>query len=95
MSFSYQYEAVKEAARQQEREYERDYYQPEAAEAAEQDVAQTGGWRERIARAFTPAAHAATPLQCDGEGTVLPITNHRSPTTDHRPPLGPVRNTLC
>jgi hypothetical protein len=58
MSFSYQYEAVKEAARQQEREYERDYYQTEAAEQAEQEPAQQGGWRERIARAFTPARRA-------------------------------------
>jgi len=64
MSFSYQYEAVKEAARQQEREYERDYYQPEAAEAAEQGVAQTGGWRERIARAFTPARRNEASPEC-------------------------------
>ena len=64
MSFSHQYEAVKEAARQQEREYERVYYQPEAAEPAEQGVAQTGGWRERIVRAFTPARRNEASPEC-------------------------------
>jgi hypothetical protein len=64
MSFSYQYEAVKEAARQQEREYEQVYYQTEAAEPAEQAVAQTGGWRERIVRAFTPASRVEASPEC-------------------------------
>jgi hypothetical protein len=64
MSFSYQYEAVKEAARQQEREHERDYYQPESAEPAEQAVAQQGGWRERIVRAITPARRAEASPEC-------------------------------
>jgi hypothetical protein len=64
MSFSYQYEAVKEAARQQEREHEQVYYQTEAAEPAEQAVAQTAGWRERIVRAFTPARQTEVSPEC-------------------------------
>lgn len=65
MSFSYQYEAVKEAARQQEREFDRNTpYQPEAAAPAEQAVAQRGGWRERIMRVFTPARRNEASPEC-------------------------------
>ncbi|HEY1014998.1 MAG TPA: hypothetical protein VGE07_19980 [Herpetosiphonaceae bacterium] len=64
MSFSYQYEAVKEAARQQEREFERNTYQPEAAEPAPPARAREGGWRERIMRIFAPVRRDEASPEC-------------------------------
>ncbi|HYF64080.1 MAG TPA: hypothetical protein VD886_14760 [Herpetosiphonaceae bacterium] len=65
MSFSYQYEAVKEAARQQEREFEHGAYQAPQEEAAERSPEQAGGWRERLVRALTPARRAKAGPECE------------------------------
>lgn len=65
MSFSYQYEAVKEATRQQEREHEQAFYQAEEDGRTETSREQAGGWRERIVRALTPARRAKATPECD------------------------------
>lgn len=65
MSFSYQYEAVKEAARQQEREYDYAAYQAAEDEATESRPEQAGGWRERLVRALTPARRAKAGPECE------------------------------
>jgi hypothetical protein len=65
MSFSYQYEAVKEAARQQEREHEQAFYQAPEDARPETGGEQTSGWRERLVRALTPARRVKAGPECD------------------------------